>query len=178
VKRFLPLIPLAVCALLVALFAGYGLHHDPHVNPAALVGQPLPAETLAPLNGGQPQKLAAAHQGPMLVNVFASWCAPCAEEAPQLMALKAAGVPMVGVAYKDQTSATQGFLDKYGDPFAEVLQDRSGDAGVDLGISGVPETFVVDAKGMVVAKHIGPMGDADVDALARQVRQLQAQNAS
>jgi len=178
VKRLLPLIPLAVCALLIALFAGYGLHHDPHVNPAALVGQPLPAETLPPLDGGQPRPLAGAQRGPMLVNVFASWCAPCAEEAPELMKLKAAGVPMVGVAYKDQTSATQAFLDKYGDPFGAVLQDRSGDAGVDLGISGVPETFVVDARGMVVAKHIGPMEDADVQALANQVRQLQARAAS
>ncbi len=177
-KRFLPLIPLAVCALLVALFAGYGLHHDPHVNPAALVGKPLPAETLAPLDGGAPRQLAATQRGPMLVNVFASWCAPCAEEAPQLMALKAAGVPMVGVAYKDQASATQGFLDKYGDPFGAVLQDRSGDAGVDLGISGVPETFVIDAKGMIVAKHIGPMADQDVQALTQQVRRLQDNSAS
>ncbi len=177
-KRLLPLIPLAVCGLLILLFAGYGLHHDPHVNPAALVGQPLPAETLPPLSGGQPQSISAAQHGPMVVNVFASWCAPCAEEAPQMMKLKAAGVPMIGVAYKDQPGATQAFLDKYGDPFGSVLQDRSGDAGVDFGISGVPETFVVDARGMIVAKHIGPMTDRDAEGLAHQVAQLQAKASS
>jgi cytochrome c biogenesis protein CcmG/thiol:disulfide interchange protein DsbE len=171
-KRLLPLIPLAICVLLVALFAGYGLHHDPHVNPAALVGKPLPADSLPPLTGGQPLSIGSAAAAPMVVNVFASWCAPCAEEAPQLLALKAAGVPMVGVAYKDQPSATQAFLDKYGDPFGRVLQDRSGDVGVDFGISGVPETFVVDTHGMIVAKHIGPMTDQDVRTLAAQIASL------
>jgi cytochrome c biogenesis protein CcmG/thiol:disulfide interchange protein DsbE len=91
------------------------------------------------------------------------------------MRLKAQGVPMVGVAYKDQPGATQTFLDKYGNPFDQVLQDRSGDAGVDFGISGVPETFVVDSHGMIVAKHIGPMTDQDVDSLAQQVSALRAQ---
>lgn len=173
-KRLLPLIPLAICALLVALFAGYALHHDPHVNPAALVGKPLPADSLPPLTGGQSLPIGSAAAPPMVVNVFASWCAPCAEEAPQLLALKAAGVPLVGVAYKDQPSATQAFLDKYGDPFGQVLQDRSGDVGVDFGISGVPETFVVDTHGMIVAKHIGPMTDQDVRTLAGQIAALRA----
>jgi cytochrome c biogenesis protein CcmG/thiol:disulfide interchange protein DsbE len=173
-RRFLPLIPLGICGLLVLLFAGYGLHHDPHVNPAALVGKPLPSDSLPPLNGGAPQAIAAADSAPMIVNVFASWCAPCAQEAPQLLRLKADGVPMVGVAYKDQPGATQTFLDKYGNPFDQVLQDRSGDAGVDFGISGVPETFVVDARGMIVAKHIGPMTDQDAQALAQQVLALRA----
>jgi cytochrome c biogenesis protein CcmG/thiol:disulfide interchange protein DsbE len=177
VKRLLPFIPLAVCGLLVVLFAGYGLHHDPHVNPAALVGKPLPADSLPPLTGGQPMPIGSAASPPMVVNVFASWCAPCAEEAPQLMALKAAGVPMVGVAYKDLPGATQAFLDKYGDPFGQVLQDRSGDVGVDFGISGVPETFVVDTHGMIVAKHIGPMTDQDVQTLAGQIAALRAQAA-
>lgn len=173
-KRLLPLIPLAVCGLLALLFAAYGLHHDPHVNPAALVGKPLPAASLPPLGGGAPRPVAAGQRGPMLVNVFASWCAPCAEEAPQLMKLKAAGVTIVGVAYKDQTAATQAFLDRYGDPFRATLEDRSGDAGVDFGISGVPETFVVDGRGMIVAKHIGPMTDQDVDELTARIAALRA----
>jgi cytochrome c biogenesis protein CcmG/thiol:disulfide interchange protein DsbE len=177
VKRFLPLVPLGVCVLLVALFAGYALHHDPHVNPAALVGQPLPADALPPLGGGAPQPLTAAAPRPMLVNVFASWCAPCAAETPQLMKLKAAGAAIVGVAYKDQASATQAFLDRYGDPYAATLQDRSGDAGVDLGISGVPETFVVDERGQVAAKHIGPLTDQDAEALLAQLAALRTQAA-
>ncbi len=173
-KRFLPLIPVAVFGLLVVLFATYGLHHDPHVNPGALVGKPLPAMNLQPLDGGAVQPIGKAGAEPMLVNVFASWCAPCAEEAPQLMALKSRGVPLVGVAYKDQTSNTQTFLDKYGNPFGAVLQDRSGDAGIEFGISGVPETFVVDARGMIVSKHVGPMSDQDVAQMVSQVQALRA----
>jgi cytochrome c biogenesis protein CcmG/thiol:disulfide interchange protein DsbE len=173
VKRVLPFVPLVAVAALGLLFAGYGLHHNPQVFPAALVGKPLPQDALPPLQGpGPPRTIAATLKGPALVNVFASWCAPCAEEAPQLMQLKAQGVPLVGVAYKDDPGNTLGFLDRRGNPFDIVLVDSSGDAGVDFGISGVPETFVVDGKGMIVAKHVGPMTDQDVTALARQIHAL------
>jgi len=172
-KRILPFIPIVVILALGALFAGYGLHHDPQVFPAALVGKPLPKDALPPLQGGgPPRSIASTLRGPGLVNVFASWCAPCAEEAPQLMQLKSRGVRVVGVAYKDEPGATLDFLDRRGNPFGVVLVDRSGDAGVDFGISGVPETFVVDGKGMIVAKHVGPMTDADADRLALQIRAL------
>ncbi len=172
-KRILPFIPLVVILALGALFAGYGLHHNPQVFPAALVGKPLPKDILPPLQGGgPPRSVASTLKGPGLVNIFASWCGPCAEEAPQLMQLKADGVTMVGVAYEDAPGNTLDFLDKRGDPFSIVLVDRSGDAGVNFGISGVPETFVVDGKGMIVAKHVGPMTDADAVQLARQVHAL------
>jgi cytochrome c biogenesis protein CcmG/thiol:disulfide interchange protein DsbE len=172
VKRLLPFAPLLVCALLGLLFATYGLHHNPQVFPAALVGKPLPKVALAPLGGGAPQPLAQVAKGPVLVNVFASWCAPCVAEAPQLMALKTAGVPVVGVAYKDAPADTQAFLDRRGDPFQAILVDRSGDAGVEFGISGVPETFIVDAAGKIVAKHIGAITDKDVDDLTQQIQRM------
>jgi cytochrome c biogenesis protein CcmG/thiol:disulfide interchange protein DsbE len=170
--RILPFVPVVVVLMLGTLFATYGLHHDPQVQPAALVGQPLPPDPLPPIRGGAPQTVAGAIKGPGLVNVFASWCAPCAVEAPQLMALKAQGVRMVGVAYKDEPGDTLAFLDRLGDPFFAILVDRSGDAGVDFGISGVPETFVVDAHGKIVGKHTGPLTDADAANLARQVSAL------
>jgi cytochrome c biogenesis protein CcmG/thiol:disulfide interchange protein DsbE len=171
-RRLLPFVPLVVLAALAALFGLYGLHHDPKVNPAALVGQPLPGVSLPPLAGGPPQAMRTLVKGPAVVNVFASWCGPCAEEQPQLMALKAEGVPLIGVAYKDDPANTQAFLDRLGDPFDAVLADRSGDAGVEFGVSGVPETFLVDRRGMIVAKHTGPMTDDDVAKLAARVKAL------
>ncbi len=168
-RRWVAVAPLAVLAGLAALFLGYGLKHDPRVNPAALVGKPLPATPLAGLADGAPSPLAQAAKGPVLVNVFASWCAPCAEEAPALMALKASGVRMVGVAYKDDPAATRGFLSRQGDPFARVLLDPDGRGGVDLGISGVPETFAVDAQGVVRAKHAGALSPDDAERLLEAI---------
>jgi cytochrome c biogenesis protein CcmG/thiol:disulfide interchange protein DsbE len=174
VRRILPLIPVVIILALGALFAGYGLHHNPQVIPAALVGKPLPKVSLPPLTGDGPsQALASVVKGPALVNVFASWCAPCVEEAPALMKLKMDGVQIVGVAYKDQPGDTLAFLDRRGNPFSAVLADRTGDAGVEFGISGVPETFLVDGKGMIVAKRTGALSEADLAALTRQLRTLQ-----
>jgi len=166
-KRWIAVLPLTVLALLGLLFATFGLHHDPHVTPAAMVGKPLPSHPLPPLAGGAAVDLQSTIKGPTLVNVFASWCAPCIEEAPALLALKAEGVRIVGVAYKDDPGRTQGFLDRNGDPFAVVLADRDGAAGLDLGVSGVPETFMVSPNGQIVAKHSGALGPADADAMLR-----------
>ena len=166
-KRWVAVLPLAVLAALAALFAGYGLHHNPHVEPAALVGHPAPDETLAALAGGKPRPLRTPGQGPVLINFFASWCAPCLEEQPALLALKAEGVPIIGVAYEDVREPGQpaAFLDQHGDPFTAVLLDPNGHAGVDYGISGVPETFAVSADGRIVAKHTGPLDPQSAEKL-------------
>jgi cytochrome c biogenesis protein CcmG/thiol:disulfide interchange protein DsbE len=171
-RRILPFVPLVVIVALGALFAGYGLHHDPQVIPAALVGKPLPRIQLPPMNGGPPQTIASTIKGPAIVNVFASWCAPCVQEAPQLMKLKNQGVQVVGVAYKDAPGDTLAFLDRRGNPFSAILVDRSGDAGVEFGISGVPETFLVDGKGMIVAKRTGALSETDAANLAHQLKTL------
>lgn len=159
--------PLAVLGLLAVLFATFGLHHDPHVVPAALVGKPLPAYSLPPLKGGAPQALTAQVQGPTLINVFFSTCAPCVEEHPALLALKAQGVRIVGVAYKEDPGRTASYLDRLGDPFTAVLVDRDGRAAIDLGVSGAPETFAVTATGQIVAKHSGVLTPADAERLLR-----------
>ena len=164
-SRWLSVIPLVVLAALAVLFIGWSLKRDPAVQPDALVGRPVPETVLPMLTGDQPGPghvdLKTAGVGkPMLVNVFASWCAPCRAEHPQLMALKARGVAVVGVAWKDDPVKTREFLDELGNPFSMVLVDREGRAGLDLGITGAPETFAVNAMGEVVAKFSGPLVDA------------------
>ena len=169
-KRWIAFAPLAVLLLLGALFAGYALRHDPKFLPDALVGKPLPPVALAGLDGGTPVPLTAALQGPTFVNVFASWCAPCAEESPTLNAMEAGGARIVGVAYKDEPVASKAFLARYGNPFAAILADRDGRAGVELGVSGVPETFLVGADGMVLAKHSGPLTMGDAQAMLEKAQ--------
>jgi cytochrome c biogenesis protein CcmG/thiol:disulfide interchange protein DsbE len=171
VNRWLAILPLVVLAGLTALFVGWSLKRDPAFKPDAMVGQPIPQTVLPLLAGDQagPGVLDLKTAGvgkPMLINVFASWCAPCRIEHPKLLALKARGIAVVGVAYKDEPVATRAFLNELGDPFAMVLVDREGRAGLDLGISGVPETFAVDAMGRITAKQSGPLlDDADVERL-------------
>jgi len=170
-SRWLTVIPLVVLVALAALFIGWSLKRDPEFKPDALVGQTVPENVLPILQDGVagPQNVDIRTAGvgkPMIVNVFASWCAPCRLEHPRLLALKAQGIAVVGVAYKDEPEATQAFLDEMGDPFAMVLIDRDGRAGLDLGISGVPESFAIDAMGRIVAKSSGPiLTDADVERL-------------
>lgn len=171
-KRLLAFAPLIVLALLAALFLGWSLKRDPNVKPDALVGKPLPAVAVTPLGGGAALPLTAAVRGPALVNVFASWCVPCEVEHPELVRLRAEGVPIVGLAYKDERTpnATAGFLARLGNPYRSVVTDPQGRAGIELGISGVPETYVVNAEGMVIAKHAGPLLKADADRLAAEWR--------
>jgi cytochrome c biogenesis protein CcmG, thiol:disulfide interchange protein DsbE len=167
-KRWLAFAPLLVLVALAALFAGYALKRDPHVQPHALVGKPMPALTLPELDSGRPAPIRAASEGPILVNFFASWCLPCEVEHPQLMALKAQGVKVVGVAYKDAPANTQAFLTRLGDPFAERLVDRDGRAGLEFGVTGVPETYLVGSDGVILAKHTGPLTpDAAEDLLKK-----------
>ena len=164
----LPLIALVALALLFGLFA---LKHDPHVQPQALVGKPTPDLILPSLDDGRPVRLREVAKGPVLINIFASWCAPCEIEQPVLVAMKRQGVPLVGVAYKDAPDNTKAFLNRLGDPYAVRLVDRDGRAGIELGVTGVPETYLVGADGVILAKYAAPLSDADARALiARMVR--------
>ena len=117
---------------------------------------------------------ASARQGaPLLVNVFASWCAPCRAEAPAL-ALLAEEIRIMGIAYKDKPKDTRRFLDQYGNPFAAIGVDRDGDAGMGWGVYGVPETFLVDAEGTIVLRHAGPIDRRVLDDVLRPaIRKLQ-----
>jgi len=102
--------------------------------------------------------LAAGHVS--VVNVFASWCAPCRTEADQLMELaKVPGVALYGMSQKDKPAATRAFLDEVGNPFSRISRDDDGRASIEWGVYGVPETFVVDGKGIIRLKYVGPLSD-------------------
>jgi cytochrome c biogenesis protein CcmG/thiol:disulfide interchange protein DsbE len=167
VRRILPFLPLVVLVALGLLFGVFALNHNPHVEPHALVGKPVPDLTLPSLDDGRPVKVRElAKDGPVLINFFASWCAPCEIEAPVLMQLKARRVRMVGVAYKDGPENTQAFLNRLGDPFSQRLVDRDGRAGIEFGVTGVPETYLVGADGVVLDKHTGPLEPGDAERFA------------
>ena len=170
-SRWLALLPLVALLALGGLFYFYALKRDPQVQPQALVGKSVPNVTLPTLEEGAPLAIqAAAAEGPMVVNFFASWGAPCEIEHPVLMGLTGRGVRIVGVAYKDAPPNSQAFLTRLGNPFSEALVDRDGRAGVEFGVTGVPETYVIGRDGTVLAKHTGPLTEADAERLAKLAR--------
>ena len=159
---YLPLVVFVGLAVLfgLRLFAG-----DASRLPSALIGRPVPAFSLPPLEGiGEPgladADLRAGHV--TVVNVFASWCVPCRQESAQLLALKAAGTPLVGIAYKDEPENARSFLGLDGNPFSRIGVDRSGRTAIDWGVYGVPETYVVKGDGTIAYKFVGPLGADDL----------------
>jgi cytochrome c biogenesis protein CcmG/thiol:disulfide interchange protein DsbE len=169
-RRWLAALPLLALVALGVLFAGYALHRNPQVQPQAMVGKRVPDLTLPDLETGAPTVLTDTLQGSTLVNFFASWCAPCELEHPQLMAMKAGGVRIVGVAYKDAPDDSRAFLGRLGDPFAARLIDHEGQAGVEFGLTGVPETYLVSGGGVIIAKHTGPLTPQAAEALLAKGR--------
>lgn len=152
------LLPLGIFVGLVALFA-VGLYRDPKLVPSPLIGKPAPEFTLPTLK--DPKKTFSRNDllGKVsLVNVWATWCVSCRQEHGFLMQVaQQAGMQLIGFDYKDERPAAMQWLQSLGNPYATVLFDQSGRAGIDWGVYGTPETFVVDPKGIVRYKHIGPM---------------------
>jgi cytochrome c biogenesis protein CcmG, thiol:disulfide interchange protein DsbE len=155
-KRYL--LPLVIFLVLVGFFA-IGLGLNPREVPSPLIGKPAPAFTL-PLLGAPDKKLSAQElKGKVWVlNVWASWCVPCRQEHPLITELaKSGGVPVYGLNYKDKPGDASAWLAKLGDPYAATLSDLDGLVGIDYGVYGVPETFVIDKQGVIRLKHIGPV---------------------
>jgi cytochrome c biogenesis protein CcmG/thiol:disulfide interchange protein DsbE len=163
VRRLAFIIPVLIFLAIAGVLA-FGLGRDPKILPSMLIGKPLPAFDLPDMRGRTGGKGLASRdfQGrPGLVNVFASWCVSCRVEHPFLMRLKAEGVPLHGLNWKDKGDAGARWLLQFGDPYDRVGYDPTGRTGVDLGVTGAPETFVIDAKGVVRYRHVGPI-DAQV----------------
>jgi cytochrome c biogenesis protein CcmG, thiol:disulfide interchange protein DsbE len=160
-KRVLLLLPVLLFAA-VALFFAFGLTRDPSKLPSTLIDRPLPPFDLAGLTPGGPGLTTADLKGePALLNVFASWCLPCRVEHPVLMELAGQGVPIYGLDWKEPAADGAKWIAEYGNPYRRIGSDATGRAGIDLGVTGVPETFVVDAGGRVRYKHIGPISRED-----------------
>jgi cytochrome c biogenesis protein CcmG/thiol:disulfide interchange protein DsbE len=154
-RRLLAFLP---AALFVVVLVGFmvGLRRDPAILPSMLIGKPLPAFSLAPLRPDQPGLASGDLAGePVLLNVFASWCGPCKEEHPVLLRLKGEGVPIVGLDWKEPAVDGARWLEANGDPYLRTGNDASGRTGIDLGVSGVPETFVLDRRGQVRYRQVG-----------------------
>lgn len=155
-KRYL--IPLAVFVVLAG-FLAVGLRLNPREVPSPLVGKPAPAFVLPRLEAPEARVARDELLGrPWVLNVWASWCVPCLAEHPLVTELaRTTGVPVVGLNYKDKHEDATGWLARHGNPYAMVLVDRDGAVGIDYGVYGVPETFVVDKDGIIRHKQIGPI---------------------
>lgn len=164
--RLVVLLPLIVFALLAGIFFLQLVSgRDTSVVPSALIGQPAPETRLAPLDGlGLPGVDSSAFAGNVTVlNVFASWCAPCREEHPFLLALgQDKRFALVGLNYKDRPENARRFLGELGNPYAAVGVDPAGRMAIDWGVYGVPETFVVGRDGTILFKHVGPLNDDSI----------------
>jgi cytochrome c biogenesis protein CcmG/thiol:disulfide interchange protein DsbE len=165
--RFLPL--LILIAFVGAVAWRLGSPADEKI-PSKLVGQPIPAFTLAAATPGKPglSSTELATGQPRLVNVFASWCVPCIAEAPLLLDLKRRGLPIDAIAVRDRPEDVAAFLERHGDPFERIGSDPESRVQLALGSSGVPETFVVDRRGIIRYQHMGPIEPGDVAIMVRE----------
>jgi cytochrome c biogenesis protein CcmG/thiol:disulfide interchange protein DsbE len=157
-RAWLFLIPLAAFAVL-AVFLARGLSLNPREVPSPLIGKPAPAFVLPRLDDANVSVKREDMLGRVWVlNVWASWCAPCREEHPLWVDFaRRSKVPIVGLNYKDQRANAQPWLRQLGDPYVMSLYDGDGKVAIDWGVYGVPETFVIDRQGVVRFKHVGPV---------------------
>ncbi|WP_191833247.1 DsbE family thiol:disulfide interchange protein [Pseudomonas fluorescens] len=153
-KRWIMVLPLAVF-LLVAVFLYRGLFLDPSELPSAMIGKPFPAFALKTVQDGKPLTQADLIGKPALVNVWATWCPSCKVEHPYLNKLAEQGVVIHGVNYKDDNAAAIKWLAEFHNPYQLNISDDQGSLGLNLGVYGAPETFLVDAKGIIRYKHVG-----------------------
>lgn len=174
-KRALLWIPFALFCFVMGIVA-FGLREpEDRMVESRLVGKALPEFALpsaAPGIEGLTSKSMASGE-PRLLNIFASWCGPCAIEAPHLLTLKKAGVPIDAIAIRDRPNDVAAFLQQHGNPFVRIGGDKESRVQIALGSSGVPETFVVDGKGVIRYQHLGDIKASDVPVLIAQWKAAQ-----
>ncbi len=169
-------IVLALAAGLLGLFAYMLTQPKDEFVESAMIGEPIPAFELPPAVADRPGLSSAnlADGQPKLLNVFASWCVPCAAEAPNLARLEASGANIVGIAIRDRPEDAAAFLAAYGNPFSRIGKDDISAVQLSIGSSGVPETFVIDGRGVIRYQHIGDIRDGDVAVLLAELREAGA----
>ena len=161
-NRFLPIAAFVV----LTGFMVWGLlfREDRDALRSAFLDKPAPAFDLPLLAGeGRLSVDDLKGEGPVVLNFWASWCAPCRVEHPELVTLAEMGVRVLGINYKNEPEKAQAFLDQLGDPFEAVGVDESGRTGIEFGVAALPETFVLDANGTIVYKHVGPINPGELD---------------
>jgi cytochrome c biogenesis protein CcmG/thiol:disulfide interchange protein DsbE len=165
--RWQALLPAVLFLILAGFFLAAVFHGDPSRVPSALIGRAVPTFTLPPIPGIDQPGLASSDFGtgqPVIVNVWASWCVPCRDEHTVLNALrKMTTAPLYGLNYKDTDEGARSFLAELGNPFVRIGADKKGRVAIDWGVYGVPETYIVDGKGHIAYKHVGPLTPEIVD---------------
>ena len=166
--------PLAFFFILLG-FLAVGLTLKPRELPSPLINRAAPEFVAAQLLSAQPFIVSQMKGEVWLLNVWAEWCAACLDEHPHLLRLAREQVTIVGLNYKDDAARARAWLDEHGNPYAHIAVDADGDIGVDYGVYGVPETYVIDAAGVIRFKHIGPLNEKmlrrDLLPLIRQLRE-------
>ena len=173
-SRTLRFVPLALLLAFIGFVAWRMANPADTVIRSRLEGKPIPAFTLpAALPGRATLSSADLATGqPRLVNIFASWCVPCIAEAPVLEDLQRRGVKIDGIAIRDTPSAVAAFFDRHGNPYARIGSDRNSSIQLAMGSVGVPETFIIDGKGVIRFQHIGPIKPEDVPGILAKLEEV------
>ena len=174
-SRWLRLAPILLLALVVAALVWRLANPQDTTIRSRLAGKPVPQFELPPAFPGKPGLAAAdlAQGQPRLLNVFASWCVPCVAEAPVLSELKRRGVPIDAIAIRDRREDVAAFLANHGDPFDRIGSDDNSRVQLALGSSGVPESFVIDGRGIIRYQHIGPIEPDQIPLILAELEKAQ-----
>ena len=170
-SRWLRLAPIVLLALVVAALVWRLANPQDTTVRSRLAGKPVPQFALPPANPGKPGLASAglAQGQPRLLNVFASWCVPCVAEAPVLAELKQRGVRIDAIAIRDRREDVAAFLSNHGDPFDRIGSDDNSRVQLALGSSGVPESFVIDGRGIIRYQHVGPIDPSEIATILDQL---------
>lgn len=174
-RKALIWLPLALFLGFLLLFASGLLKPDDRIIKSKLVGKALPSFALPAAASDRPPLASGqfATGKPRLLNIFASWCLPCAAEAPQLMGLRDAGVKIDGIAIRDARPDVDAFLRRHGNPYARIGLDARSEVQIALGSSGVPESFIIDGKGRIAYQHVGDIRADDIPMILDRLKDAQ-----